>query len=118
MIPKDELLKNLKAYYKYLEAEEVISIEPPKCVMDVFNIAFGGNTTLFELFDALRTNLAKYDKTIANIKPVIGPKRQGDIPHSQASINKAKTVLSYNPKYDAVQGFEQACEWYWNNLKK
>ena len=118
LITKEELLKNLKAYYKNLEAEEKISIESPKVVMDVFNVAYGGNTTLFELFKSLKTNLSKYDKTLADIEPTIGLKRQGDIPHSHASINKAKIVLAYYPKYNAEQGFEQACEWYWNKLKK
>jgi UDP-N-acetylglucosamine 4-epimerase len=105
-------------YYANLKDKEVISNESPKVVMDVFNVAFGGNTTLFELFNALKTNLSQYDKTIANIEPIIGPNRQGDIPHSQSSINKAKTVLAYDPIFNATQGFEQACEWYWKNLKK
>ena len=85
--------------------------------MDVFNVAYGSSTTLFELFEALRTNLEKYDKVTAGIEPTIGPKRQGDITHSKASIDKAKMVLSYKPKFDAPKGFEQACEWYWENLK-
>ena len=117
LIPKEELLKNLKSYYNNLETEEKISIESPKVVMDVFNVAYGGNTTLFELFDALKINLSKFDRNIAKLKPIIGPKRQGDIPHSHASINKAKICLGYQPIFDARQGFEQACEWYWINLK-
>ena len=81
------------------------------------NVAYGGNATLFELFDALKENLAKYDKAIADIEAIIGPKRQGDIPHSQASIGKAKDIIGYEPKYDAEQGIEIACEWYWNNIQ-
>jgi UDP-N-acetylglucosamine 4-epimerase len=118
LIPKEELLKNLKSYYGNLKDEEGINIEAPKVVMDVFNVAYGRNTTLFELIDALKSNLEKYDKAIANIEPTIGPKRQGDIPHSQASIDKIKVVLGYMPKFDATQGFEEACRWYWNNLNK
>ena len=115
--PTNILLKNLKTYYHTLEAECGIKYDTSEVVMDVFNVAYGGNTTLFELFNALKTNLSKYDKAIADIKPIIGPKRQGDIPHSQASIDKAKTVLSYEPKYDAGKGFEHACEWYWSEVK-
>ena len=118
LIPKDELLKNLKSYYNNLETEEKISIESPKVVMDVFNVAYGGNTTLFDLFEALKSNLSKYDKEIANIEPIVGPKRQGDIPHSHASIEKGKDILGYEPKFNAAQGFEVACLWYWKNLKK
>jgi UDP-N-acetylglucosamine/UDP-N-acetylgalactosamine 4-epimerase len=118
LIPKEELLKNLKTYYSNLKNDDRIKTEAPKVVMDVFNVAYGGNTTLFELFDALKSNLVKYDKAIANIDPTIGPKRQGDIPHSHASIDKAKAVIGYNPQFDAPQGFKQACGWYWNNLKE
>lgn len=83
----------------------------------IFNVAFGGNTTLLQLFECLRVNLAKYDNTIIDIVPKFGEQRLGDIPHSQASIEKAKRILKYEPKYDAIQGFEEACGWYWNNLR-
>lgn len=83
----------------------------------VFNVAFGGNTNLKELFQILRDNLAKYDNKIANITPIHGPYRSGDIPHSQASIEKAKELLGYNPKYSAKDGFALATEWYWNNIR-
>jgi len=83
---------------------------------EVFNVAYGGNTTLLQLFETLRDNLAKYDDTIKNIEPSIGPKRMGDIPHSQASILKAKIILGYDPKYDAAQGFEKTAEWYYKEL--
>lgn len=83
----------------------------------VFNIAFGGNTTLNELFYSLRDNLSLYNPLIAKIKPTYGQFRTGDIQHSQASIQKAKELISYNPKYDTSQGLKLACDWYWNNLK-
>ena len=83
----------------------------------VFNVAYGGNTTLNDLFACLRKNLAQYDGEIASVEPIYRANRPGDIPHSQASIIKAQKVLGYNPQYDALSGFEQACEWYWNNIK-
>jgi UDP-N-acetylglucosamine 4-epimerase len=84
---------------------------------EVFNIANGGNTTLNHLFTALRDNLAKFDEYISNIEPEYGPCRVGDIPHSQASILKAKTILGYEPEFDAEKGFELAAKWYYQNLK-
>lgn len=83
----------------------------------VFNVAYGGNTTLNDLFACLQKNLSKYDAEIANIKPTYRDNRAGDIPHSQASIEKGRMVLGYDPQFDALAGFEQACDWYWNNLK-
>ena len=88
-----------------------------KIVNEVFNVAFGGNTTLNELFDILKRNLSRFDDKIGQLKPVYGPYRSGDIPHSQASIEKAKIILGYDPKFSAEDGFKLATEWYWNNIK-
>ena len=84
---------------------------------EVFNVAYGGNTTLNELFESLRKNLSLFDKEIASINAIHGPARAGDIPHSMASIEKAKMVLGYEPGFNAVKGFENACKWYFENLK-
>jgi UDP-N-acetylglucosamine 4-epimerase len=86
-------------------------------VNQVFNVAFGGNTTLNALFDTLKCNLSRFNPKIGNLEPVYGPYRDGDIPHSLASIEKARQMIGYDPQYSAEQGFELACEWYWNNLK-
>jgi UDP-N-acetylglucosamine 4-epimerase len=83
---------------------------------EVFNVAFGGNTNLIELYEALRDNLGKFDPKILTIDPEFGPNRSGDIPHSQASIEKAQRILNYHPNYDARQGFELAAQWYFENL--
>jgi len=88
-----------------------------KAVWDDFDVAYGGNTTLIDLFNCLRDNLARFDSEISSINPVFRENRAGDIPYSQASIDKARQVLGYAPKFDARQGFMAACEWYWNNLK-
>ncbi len=107
--PKEELIKHATLYNMNLPLDASLDL--------VFNIAYGGNTTLLQLFDCLRSNLAKFDPEIAQISPVFRENRKGDIPHSQASIEKAKRILGYKPQYNALQGFEQACEWYWKNLK-
>ena len=107
--PKEIIVKQSGSYNMNLPLNASLDL--------VFNIAYGGNTTLLQLFDCLRSNLTKFDPEIASIQPVFRENRKGDIPHSQASIEKAKRILGYNPKYSALEGFEQACEWYWNNLK-
>ncbi|MDR2951250.1 MAG: SDR family oxidoreductase [Prevotella sp.] len=83
----------------------------------VYNTAFGERTTLNQLVSYLKEYLSKYDSQIANIEISYGPNRSGDIPHSLASIEKAKSLLDYNPKYSMKQGLEEAVEWYWKNLK-
>jgi len=100
-----------------LSSPEARSQKPEAPFSEVFNIAYGGNTTLNELFEALRKNLARFDPEIGRIEPVHGPVRPGDIPHSMASIEKARAVLGYEPEYDAEQGFGKACKWYFENIK-
>ena len=104
---KEDLIKRAALYNMNLPENASVDF--------VFNVAFGGNTTLTKLFECLRDNLSRFDKQISNIEPQYRENRLGDIPHSQASIEKAKRILHYEPKYDALQGFEKACEWYWKN---
>ncbi len=76
-----------------------ISTTDPKVVNTVYNVAFGQRATLNELVENLKLNLSKFDNKIAKIKIEYGPERIGDIPHSLASIEKAKKLLGYNPIY-------------------
>jgi len=119
--PADTILEKLKRLTVEGKRQTELSRSPEpgtrNPISEIFNVAYGGNTTLNELFLALRTNLARFDEEIGSIAAIHGPNRAGDIPHSMASIEKAKTVLGYAPEYDAVNGFEKACGWYYENLK-
>jgi UDP-N-acetylglucosamine 4-epimerase len=83
----------------------------------VYNTAFGERTTLNQLVKYLKEYLSEYDPEIADVEIVYGPNRAGDIPHSLASIDKAKFLLDYNPRYNMKDGLKEAVEWYWNNIK-
>jgi UDP-N-acetylglucosamine 4-epimerase len=83
----------------------------------VYNTAFGDRTTLNQLVNYLKVFLSEYDPEIANIKITYGHNRAGDIPHSMASIDKAKKLLNYQPKFNISAGLKEAINWYWNNLK-
>jgi UDP-N-acetylglucosamine 4-epimerase len=91
--------------------------ENPEAINTVYNTAFGDRTTLNDLMASLKKYLSVYNPKIADIKTIYGPNRAGDIPHSLASIDKAKTLLGYNPEFSMQQGLEQAVSWYWENLK-
>lgn len=88
-----------------------------EAVNQVYNTAFGERTTLNQLVEYLKEYLSAYDKEIANVEVLHGPNRAGDIPHSLANVDKAKTLLNYNPKYSMRQGLKDACDWYWENLR-
>lgn len=83
----------------------------------VFNTAYGDRNTLNDLVGYLKEYLSKYNPKIADVAIEYGPNRAGDIPHSLASIDKAKELLGYNPKFSLQQGLKEAVDWYWNNLK-
>jgi UDP-N-acetylglucosamine 4-epimerase len=83
----------------------------------VYNTAYGDRTTLNDMFYYLKLFLSDYDEKIADIQVIHGPNRAGDIPHSLASIEKAKKLLHYNPNYSFQEGLKEAIKWYWDNLK-
>mgnify|MGYP005990022875 CR=1 FL=1 len=82
----------------------------------VYNIACGKQNTLNDLVRLLKENLSKFDIKILEVEAKYGDKRKGDIPHSFASIEKAKKYLKYNPQYSLQQGLKKAVDWYWENL--
>jgi len=86
-------------------------------VNTVYNTAYGERTTLNQLVQYLKEYLSEYDPKIAGVAVVHGPERQGDIPHSLASVDKAKELLGYNPEFNMREGLKEAVKWYWNNLR-
>jgi UDP-N-acetylglucosamine 4-epimerase len=83
----------------------------------VYNVAYGENTNLNDLIEILKTSLSVFDAQIKKVAVQFGPVRMGDIPHSLASIKKAREKLDYNPRFDIKEGLEMAISWYWENLK-
>lgn len=82
----------------------------------VYNVAFGERTTLNDLVRLLKKELGKFDSKIKDVEVIYGPNRKGDVPHSLASIDKAKKLLNYHPQFSMEQGLEQAVKWYYENL--
>ena len=89
----------------------------PEAINTVYNTAYGDRNTLNNLVDYLKEYLSEYDPRIGTVSVEYGPNRAGDIPHSLASIDKAKNLLGYNPKYSMQEGLKEAVGWYWNNLR-
>jgi UDP-N-acetylglucosamine/UDP-N-acetylgalactosamine 4-epimerase len=87
-----------------------------KALNTVYNVAYGDRTTLLELATLLKTHLSKFDDSIQEIEIKHRENRIGDIPHSLASINKAKELLDYKPQFNINDGIKEAVEWYWNHL--
>ncbi|CAC9976426.1 SDR family oxidoreductase [Flavobacterium panici] len=97
--------------------ELAITTQNQSAFNTVYNTAFGDRNTLNDLVKYLKKYLSEFDPKIADVEIIYGINRAGDIPHSLASIDKAKSLLGYNPKYSLQEGLKEAVSWYWNNLK-
>ena len=87
-----------------------------KAINTVYNIAYGERNTLNNLMGYIKEYLSEFDVKISTIDIIYGPNRAGDIPHSHASINKAKENLNYDPQFSLQKGLKEAIKWYWINL--
>jgi len=97
--------------------ELAITTQNPEAVNTVYNTAFGDRNTLNDLVGYLKKYLSELDPKIADVEVIYGPNRAGDIPHSLASIEKAKKLLNYDPKFSISEGLRESVKWYWHNLK-
>jgi len=106
-----------------IQANQLAAITPKEQLYktetkhEVFNVAFGERTNLNELVEILKENLSEFDSKIKDIQIQHGPNRAGDIPHSLASIEKARKYMDYNPEFSVKDGLKEACGWYWEHLK-
>ena len=93
-----------------------LQVSDPEAVNTVYNTACGDRTTLNQLVEYLKELLSEFDPAIRQIRILHGPNRLGDIPHSLASIDKARRLLGYAPRYNMYEGLKEAVKWYWENL--
>lgn len=95
--------------------ERALFTENPEAVNTVYNTAVGDRTNLNQLVAYIKEFLTEYDAEIANIEVKHGPNRAGDIPHSLASVDKAKKMLGYEPTHQIKEGLKEAVKWYWEH---
>jgi len=81
----------------------------------VYNVACGERVTVKDLALKLRDSLSRFDSAIAAVEPQYGPEREGDVPHSLASIEKAGRLLGYKPAVLFEEGLGKVAEWYFRN---
>lgn len=89
-----------------IEANLKAALAPEKASGHAYNIAYGEQLRLIDIYDKICKLLGK------DITPIYGPDRLGDVKHSLADISKAKKLLTYNPKYSFIEGLKLAIEWY------
>ena len=93
-----------------------ITTKNEQALNTIYNAAGGQRTNLLELIELIKSSLLKFDKKISKVKTLHGPLRNGDIPHSLASIEKANKLLGYKPLYNVELGINESIDWYWKNF--
>jgi UDP-N-acetylglucosamine 4-epimerase len=82
----------------------------------VYNVALNDRTSLNDLYYMIEDKLIQKVEGLKKKKPTYREFRSGDVRHSQASIQKAKNLLDYEPKYKISEGMDEAIDWYINSL--
>ena len=90
----------------------------PAVTGTVYNCGCNGRTDLKALFTMIRDDLAKDAPEVATAEPVFEPPRQGDIPHSQAAIDKIQAALGYEPTHQVADGMAETVDWFAQRLKR
>lgn len=92
------------------------TVDTEKAVNQVYNVAFGENTTLNTLFELIRERVSSKVPAASGIEPIYRDFRAGDVRHSLADISKAQQLLGYSPEYSVRSGLSKAADWYLNRF--
>jgi len=86
--------------------EKALLTTNAKALNEVYNVAFGEQTSLNQLFEMIK------EVAGSDLAPKYGPERKGDVKHSLADISKARQLLEYDPDISIRQGMKITFEWY------
>jgi UDP-N-acetylglucosamine/UDP-N-acetylgalactosamine 4-epimerase len=78
----------------------------------VFNIAYGSRASLLELHELIQTKIGARLPGHPLSKPHFQKFRAGDVLHSHANIESAKTHLGYLPEYSLSEGLDRTVGWF------
>ena len=81
----------------------------------IYNVACGKRKSLNQLFETIKKNAVSLGVNCRKLKPVFGESRKGDIPHSHASIEKARKLLKYEPLVQFDEGIKETIRWHLSN---
>ena len=83
----------------------------------VYNTAVGNRVTILEMTETIIGGLRNRIFDLQEIEINFGSERNGDVHHSQASIEKAKKLLGYKPTHSFEEGLAASLDWYIKNLQ-
>ena len=89
-------------FVKDVVSANMLALTKKNAVGEVFNIATGKATTINKIVQILQEIMGK-----KNLKPVHQEPKEGDIRHSYGSIDKARTLLGYEPTFSLEKGLKE-----------
>lgn len=92
-----------------VRANLLACIAPKAAAGQAMNVACGDRITLLQLLAGMQRLLG------TNLEPIFAPERAGDVKHSQADIEKAQTLLGYEPQVGFEEGLAITTQWYQDN---
>jgi UDP-N-acetylglucosamine 4-epimerase len=101
-----------------VQANVLAGLAPAEATNQVYNVALGGRTTLNQLYQMMRAELAPRFPHVSTHTPKHVDFRAGDVRHSQADISKAAALLGYVPTHRISEGLEEAMDWYVNDFAR
>lgn len=94
-------------YVKDVASANMLALTRKEAVGEVFNIATGAATSVNTLVKTLVKIIGR-----ARAKPLHTKPKLGEIRHSVASIEKARSILGYRPTFAIDSGLGQLVKWY------
>ncbi|HEY5947661.1 MAG TPA: SDR family oxidoreductase [Kofleriaceae bacterium] len=101
-----------------VQANLLAGIADAEVTGTVYNCGCNGRTDLKQLFAMIRDDLAKDVPDVASAEPVFESPRPGDIPHSQAAIDKITAALGYAPTHQVEEGMAETVTWFAQRLRR
>nr|WP_306601917.1 SDR family oxidoreductase [Geothrix sp. 21YS21S-2] len=95
-----------------VQANLLAGTAPEEALGEVFNVSFGGTTSLTQLYWMIAERLQAIHPEVACPDPVYTPPRPGDIRHSQADLSKIKAMLGYDPTHSVAGGLDHLVPWF------
>ena len=93
-------------YVSDVAAGVIAASTAPGASGKVINLAPGGRVSLNSLFSVLR------DVIGADVEPIHGPTREGDVRDSQADNTLARELLGFDPQVTVEDGLRRTVEWF------
>jgi nucleoside-diphosphate-sugar epimerase len=72
----------------------------------VINVGGGERISILELYRAMARELG------SDREPILAPRREGDVLHSLASLDRARALLGYEPAVGWREGLSRTVAWY------